>query len=90
MKRNNIRKFRELFGITQAELSRLSGVSYCHLRLLELRGSSTKISTAYKIANALEQTVYDIWPDDTKGEHLHHTKGEHLASKEETEKAQHT
>lgn len=50
---DNIRKIRRLKGLTQAELSKRSGVSQSQISSIELGQKSPTIETLQKIANAL-------------------------------------
>lgn len=61
MKNNLERIIRErgLKKIWLAEQANLNKATIPNL----IKGSDPKLSTAYKIANILGLTVYDIWPD---------------------------
>ena len=57
---NNIKKFRELRGMTQDELSRRVGVDRVTIANWEAGKTEPKLSHALKLAEALETTMEKI------------------------------
>lgn len=64
IKRNNLKKIRKHRGMSQAELSRRSGVTTTTIYLIEKEKVNPTIKTAAQIANALETDVRDIFFDN--------------------------
>ena len=55
---NRIRELRKEKGLTQEQLSELSGIDYKHIQLLEGKNPSVpKLDTVEKIAKALKVSV---------------------------------
>ena len=56
----NLKKIREEAGITQAELSKLTGLTTGAISFLENGERKPKLETALLVADALHVTVYDL------------------------------
>lgn len=56
-------KVRKEQGLSLYDLARMSGVPYSVLYYLEKRGTDIRISTALKIASALNVTLDEIFKD---------------------------
>ena len=66
MKINNLKKYREEKGVTQKELAESAKISERHYQNLERGISSPGIDTARRIADALGQTVDEVFPAKPK------------------------
>ena len=65
--KNNLKRIRKSLKLTLDALSELSGVSKSYIFNLEdQNGACPSIKNAYLIAASLGQSVYEIWPDETK------------------------
>jgi DNA-binding XRE family transcriptional regulator len=64
--KNNLNKFRDDAGLSLRKLGKDCGVSAAHINHLEKGLSVPTLATAYRIANVLGKSVYDIWPDTTE------------------------
>jgi len=56
----NLKKYREAFDLSQAELSRISGVSTAAISLIEKENRDMQVSTALKLASALQLSVEEL------------------------------
>jgi len=63
---NSLKFYRNEAQFSLAGLGDLCGLSKAHIHTLEKGESSPTIKTAYLIANVLNKSVYDIWPDTTE------------------------
>lgn len=66
---NNLKEVREKAGISKSELARLTGVSRQNIYELEA-DSVPLLTTAYAMADILEVSIYDIWPNETEYEEV--------------------
>lgn len=59
--RNKIREYRESHGLTLAQLSKITGLSYATLYQMEQKGGLPRESTRIKLQNALKCSWSDIF-----------------------------
>lgn len=64
--KNNLKQFRKEAGLTTQQLVDRCNRSQSGINHTEIRNKSPRLDTAYLIAKALDKSVYDIWPDNTK------------------------
>lgn len=60
---NRVREYRKKIGMSMKELSEASGISYGTLAHVELYNINIYLQQAFKIANALQVTIFDIFPE---------------------------
>jgi len=60
--KNNLKKIRESLGMSLAKMEKLTGCSHSHCWHLQKQTSSPNLYTAYKVAQVMGVSVYDIWP----------------------------
>jgi len=68
--KNNLKKFRTEAGLSLQKLGDACGITKVHIWELQKDKYNPTLKTAYGIANVLDKTVYDIWPDKTKVEEV--------------------
>jgi transcriptional regulator with XRE-family HTH domain len=56
----NVAEYRKLKGYTQLELANEADVGLAQIKRIELAGVNTSISTAFRIAQALDRSVDDL------------------------------
>jgi transcriptional regulator with XRE-family HTH domain len=74
---SQVRSFRKQRKWTLKKLSKMSGVSISSIWHMEA-GNSPKLANAYKVARALEATVYKLWNVPLGGQALRSAKTEAL------------
>lgn len=63
----NIKRFRRDKGLTQGDLSKISGIKLGHISKLERDESDPKLSTVYKLINALNCSAEFLLMDKKMG-----------------------
>lgn len=64
--KNNIKKLRKLKGITLEQLADIAGLATSSLCDIQNQKQEPSISSAYRIAGALNKSVYQVFPDEYK------------------------
>jgi len=60
--KSNLKKLRKEAGLTMQQLADKAGTSRGHIHALEKPHSSPTLETAYKVADAININIYEIWP----------------------------
>jgi len=68
--KNNLEKFRNEAKLSLQKLGDACGITKVHIWELQKDKYNPTLKTAYSIANVLEKSVYEIWPDKTKVEEV--------------------
>lgn len=74
---SQVRGFRKQRKWTLKKLSKMSGVPYASIWRME-KGDVPKLINAYKVARALQATVYKLWNVPLSGQTLRHANTEEL------------
>jgi len=64
--KNNLKNIRKEAGLTMRGLGDTTGITASYICDLERGSSIPTLKKAYLLANVLNKSVYDIWPDTTE------------------------
>lgn len=61
-----IKQYRVLKGVSQEELSKLTGITQKHISNIEIGLKSPTVSTLERIVQALDIEMFDLFKEDNK------------------------
>ncbi len=62
--KNNVRAIRQDKNLTLEQLAKLAGTSKSYIWDLETNEANPSIKLVYRISNALDSTIGEVFPDD--------------------------